>query len=255
MDPDQHIRTSGYLWPAYMSESYAEGPSTSVDSSALEPDARNKLSWSTPGSAQRNLPHLLAAHQPILSRSETRNCLELASGFLDHCSAYAGHHPGVRFWPTECDQYLVRFLHEATERSGRSNIAKPLKLDILDDVDWQRLRKDAASPFDVIIVTNLLNVTPWTVTQALFRQLAESADPILNRKNGILTVYCCLRVGGQFRSVADEKFNAELRGRSADFGIRDLDDVLALAEEAGLELQSQAALGGGTNLFLTFAYT
>ena len=161
MDPDQHIR-SGYLWPAKMNESYAEGPSTSADSSTLEPDARNKLSWSTPGpsmrrshgskpiagladtytdarcltasagSAQRNLPHLLAAHQPILSRSETRNCLELASGFLNHCSAYAGHHPGVRFWPTECDQYLVLFLLEATERSGRSNIAKPLKLDILD---------------------------------------------------------------------------------------------------------------------------
>lgn len=50
------------------------------------------------------------------------------------------------------------------------------------------------------------------------------------------------------------QFDAELRGRSADFGIRDLDDVLALAEEAGLTLQSQAALGGGTNLFLTFAY-
>ena len=118
-----------------------------------------------------------------------------------------------------------------------------------------------------------------TVTQALFRQLAEAADPILNRKHGILTMYCCLRVGGQFQSAADEKvslarassllqvarlhvdvcplttqFDAELRGRSADFGIRDLDDVLALAEEAGLELQSQAALGGGTNLFLTFAY-
>ena len=44
-----------------------------------------------------------------------------------------------------------------------------------------------------------------TVTQALFRQLAESADPILNRKHGILTIYCCLRVGGQFQSVADEE--------------------------------------------------
>jgi hypothetical protein len=92
------------------------------------------------------------------------------------------------------------------------------------------------------------------VTKALFRQVGRSDRPILNRQHGRLAIYCCLKVGDEFQSEADAKFDATLRARKSEYGIRNLDDVVALAEAQGMELLSREAPGGGTNLFLQFTF-
>lgn len=56
-----------------------------------------------------------------------------------------------------------------------------------------------------------------------------------------------------FRPYASQ-FDAELRSRKPEFGIRNLDDVKDLANRNGMELVSQEAPGGGTNLFLIFRF-
>lgn len=70
-----------------------------------------------------------------------------------------------------------------------------------------------------------------------------------------MALYCCLKVGGEFQSEADKKFDATLKARNPEFGIRNLDDVVALAEAQGLKLVGSEALGGGTNLFIVFAFS
>jgi hypothetical protein len=45
-----------------------------------------------------------------------------------------------------------------------------------------------------------------------------------------------------------------LRSRTPEFGLRDLDDIVNLAEAQGMHLSSKEALGGGTNLFLQFQF-
>lgn len=111
-----------------------------------------------------------------------------------------------------------------------------------------------------------------SVTEALFEQIGHLERPVLNRRTGKLAIYCCLKQGGRFMSEADEKvtsrkmtgyisvepispqFDAELRSRKPEFGIRDLDDVVSLAKRNGLTLVNQEAPGGGTNLFLLFKF-
>jgi hypothetical protein len=132
------------------------------------------------GSVEKNTPHLTKAHDPLLSESSTNAVLEIASGFLDHCSSYARQHSEVQFWPTECNDYLVGQLESARQASGLPNIQPAQLLDVLNgrqsgacqrqtltllsaDDHWESLRNLKAAPFDVVTVTNLLNVSPWSV--------------------------------------------------------------------------------------------
>ncbi|CAD6566235.1 MAG: hypothetical protein CYPHOPRED_000529 [Cyphobasidiales sp. Tagirdzhanova-0007] len=224
----------------------------SSSGSVIGPDHKNKLSWSTPGSVEKNLPHLVQAHTSILSLPEIRTVLEVASGFGDHLLAYAEVAPKVEFWPTECNHYLVSKLQERFSKTSKRNVKSPRELDVLEDAHWEGLRRDVSSPFDFISVTNLLNVTPWQVTQKLFQQIGRLDRPILNKEHGILAVYCCLKQGGEFLSEKDKKFDANLRSRDPEFGIRNLDDIVTLATAHNLHLATAETPGGGTNLFLLF---
>lgn len=236
---------------------------------------------------EKNTPHLVKAHSALCASPSCTKVLEIASGFLDHSIAYARQHPDVQFWPTECNVYLVSKLEEARLRAHLKNIQPATKLDALAgmygffdrlkridqlpaETDWKALRGIAAAPFDLVTVTNLLNVSPWQVggpcrrvvltftnrrvTEALFEQIGRREGSILHREHGRLALYCCLKVEGRFQSEADEKFDAVLRARKSEFGIRNLDDITRLAEAQGLQLLSKDAPGGGTNLFLVFGF-
>ena len=92
------------------------------------------------------------------------------------------------------------------------------------DDDWQGVLQKASTPFDVVSVTNLFNVSPWygpgllrrparpltqitfrKVTEALFAHITKADHPVLDPKSGTLAMYCCLKRKGQFQSEADEK--------------------------------------------------
>lgn len=51
------------------------------------------------------------------------------------------------------------------------------------------------------------------------------------------------------------KFDNALKARTPEFGLRDLDDIVKLAQKQGMQLVSEEALGGGTNLFVQFEFT
>jgi hypothetical protein len=55
----------------------------------------------------------------------------------------------------------------------------------------------------------------------------------------MLVIYGPFRIGGQHTAPSNEAFDASLRERDARFGVRDLEALLALAEESGLRLQER----------------
>ncbi|KAK9894334.1 hypothetical protein P389DRAFT_94978 [Cystobasidium minutum MCA 4210] len=220
----------------------------------MQPNPKNQLSWSTAGSVEKNLPVLTGAHSKVINTHKPASVLELASGFGDHVLAYAREHPTVTFRATECDEYLVSKLSEKINEASLPNVLQPTKLDVLNKQDWARLSETNRQPFDMITVTNLVNVAPWAVTEALFETIGTSPGQVLERSKGVLCLYAALKKGGAFQSEADAKFDATLRARTPEFGLRDFDDIVAMAEAQGLKLISEEALGGGTNLFLQFQF-
>lgn len=74
---------------------------------------------------------------------------------------------------------------------------------------------------------------------------------IRSRRKGTLDRLLSLQ---KFTDNRFAQFDATLRARTPEFGLRNLDDIVALAEAQGLKLISEEALGGGTNLFLQFQF-
>ncbi len=60
--------------------------------------------------------------------------------------------------------------------------------------------------------------------------------------NGLVYLYGPYRIGGRHTSPSNEAFDASLRERDPDWGVRDRDEVLAVAHRHGFALLEQVAM-------------
>ena len=166
-----------------------------------KPSLQPRNNWSTAGSVEANLEPIRQALGPLLGLSTTRRVLELASGFGQHVCSWAAEHPRVSFRPTEYERQLTEQVDALVEAEELDNVAECRKLDMASEKDWDRARSEGASN-DVVIAINTINVTPWTVTKSLFSNVAKVLSP---EPHATLVLYAALKIGGLFRSPADDK--------------------------------------------------
>ena len=83
--------------------------------------------------------------------------------------------------------------------------------------------------FDLITCINMIHISPWSATLGLM----DCAGKCL-RKDGMLVCYGPFKVGGT-ASESNLRFDQSLRTRDPSWGVRNLEDVCAVAEENGLE--------------------
>ena len=92
----------------------------------------------------------------------------------------------------------------------------------------------------------MIHIAPWSATAALIAGAAR----VLNA-TGALCLYGPFHRGGTPTSASNAAFDADLRTRDARWGVRDLDDVSALAATAGLKLDEVVAMPAN-NLMVRF---
>ena len=68
---------------------------------------------------------------------------------------------------------------------------------------------------------------------------------------GVLFLYGPYKEGGVHTAPSNEAFDASLRARNPEWGVRDLDDVKALAARHGLEFVERVAMPAN-NLSVVF---
>ena len=102
------------------------------------------------------------------------------------------------------------------------NLSAPLDIDVTAPV-WP------VYGADVIICINMLHVSPWSAAEGLVR----GASRILSSGGG-LYLYGPFRRGGGYTAPSNAAFDRALRTQNPDWGVRDLDDVVRLAEERSL---------------------
>jgi hypothetical protein len=93
----------------------------------------------------------------------------------------------------------------------------------------------------------VLHIAPWRVAQ----NLIAGAGRLL-RDGGQLFVYGPFMRDGQHTAPSNAAFDASLRAENPDWGVRDLADLNALAQEAGLTAAEIAPMPAN-NLVLVFA--
>lgn len=190
--------------------------------------------------AERNGPPILAALQRLLP--PTGLLLEIASGSGQHAAFCSAGLPGWQWQPSEADAAALPSISAWCE--GLARVRPPLLLDVLA-ADW----RDVPATVDAIYCANLIHAAPWACTAALMRGAARHLAPA-----GQLITYGPYLVEGVPTAPSNLAFDADLKARHPDWGLRRLDDVARCAAEAGLALHETLAMPAN-NMLLVWVRT
>ena len=97
-----------------------------------------------------------------------------------------------------------------------------------------------------IFCANVIHIAPWRVAEGLFAGAARHL-----RADGRLFLYGPFKRGGKHTALSNAVFDTSLRERDAEWGVRDIADVEALAEQVGLKLGGSFEMPAN-NLILMF---
>jgi SAM-dependent methyltransferase len=151
--------------------------------------------------------------------------LEIASGTGQHAAHFARALPSLDWQPTDPDAGLLEAIAARVDAAGLPNLRKPLPLDVHAPT-WPVASADA------IVCINMIHIAPPSATEALL----AGAERVLCG-DGPLVLYGPFRRGGEHTAPSNAAFDADLRRRNAEWGVRDLETVAALAERHGLTLE------------------
>lgn len=163
--------------------------------------------------------------------------LEIGAGTGQHAVHFARHLPWLAWQPTDRRESLAG-LAARVAAEGPPNLAPPVEQDVLDE-PWPAFEVDAA------FTANTLHIMSWRGVEALFAGL----EPLLPA-GGVLAVYGPFHYGGRATSDSNAAFDAMLRERDPDSGVRDFEAVDALARAAGLALQADHAMPANNRLLV-----
>jgi hypothetical protein len=173
----------------------------------------------TAPSAARNRDPILGVLRRVLPTSGL--VLEVASGTGEHVVHFAAALPGLTFQPTDGDADARASIDAWVADTRLANVLPALVLDA-SAASWPIAHADA------VVCINMIHISPWASTMGLVR----GASTVLPR-GGLLYLYGPYRRGGLHTSEGNASFDADLRGRNPEWGVRDLEAVVEAARQHG----------------------
>jgi len=146
--------------------------------------------------------------------------LEVASGSGEHVVHFARALPSLTFQPSDPSPDALASITGWMAEGGARNILPPLRIDAAAP-DWPACKPDA------ILCINMIHIAPWAAAQGLIRHAGRLLPP-----GAPLVFYGPFRRADRALEPSNAAFDASLRERNPAWGLRDLDEVAALAAEA-----------------------
>ncbi len=190
--------------------------------------------------AERNRAPILAELRRLLPARGM--ALEIASGSGQHAAHFAAALPGWTWQPSDGDARSLASIAAWCE--GLANVRPPLALDVLAP-DWPGL----PATVDAIFCANMIHISPWATTPALMQGAVRHLSAA-----GVLVLYGPYVVEGEPTAASNLAFDADLRARNPDWGLRRLADVAQQAAASGLYLRERVSMPAN-NALLVFART
>ncbi|WP_299585127.1 DUF938 domain-containing protein [uncultured Microbulbifer sp.] len=166
----------------------------------------------------RNRDPILSHLRRLLANS--RQVLEVGSGTGQHAVYFAPRLPHL-IWQTSERAEILPGVRAWLDSEPAPNLRQPLTLDV--DAEWPELS------FDSVFTANTLHIMSRESVQLFFRKLARILQPA-----GLLVVYGPFKIGGGFIGPTNADFDAQLKARNPNSGLRDLEWLDQLAAEAGM---------------------
>jgi SAM-dependent methyltransferase len=174
-------------------------------------------------SAERNREPILAVLERVLPATGT--VLEIASGTGQHAIHFAAALPHLVWQPSDLDDEARASIAAWTAHSGLANVRPPLALDVRD-ASWG-IESAAA-----IVCINMIHISPWASALALIGGAGRLLGP-----GGVLFLYGPYRRGGVHTAPTNAAFDEQLQRRNPAWGVRNMEDVMALADAAGFDAE------------------
>ncbi len=147
--------------------------------------------------------------------------LEISSGTGEHATFFAANLPSLTWQPSDPDPASRASVAGWTAAMAVPNVLPPLDIDV-------RVPLWPVGTADAVVCINMIHIAPWAATPALF-----AGSRRVLRPGCVLYLYGPFRRGGQHTAPSNEAFDASLRARNPEWGVRNLEDVARVAGEHG----------------------
>lgn len=168
-------------------------------------------------SAERNCRPILDVLRQVLPNAGL--VLEVASGSGQHAAFLAPHFPALEWQPSDPDAAARASIAAWTE--ANDNVRPPLDLDAARP-DWPLVQADA------VVCINMIHIAPWAAALGLLAGAARALPA-----DGVLYLYGPYCREGQPTVPSNAAFDADLRARNPEWGLRDLGEMATAAAVAG----------------------
>jgi hypothetical protein len=169
----------------------------------------------------------------------TGTILEIASGSGEHIVHFAAALPAIHWQPSDPDPAALASIAAHSGEFALPNIADPMLIDAAT-TDW------STSSADAILCCNMVHIAPWSAAEGLFAggsRLLRSGAPLL--------LYGPFIEHDVATAESNLAFDASLRDRNPEWGLRDTAALDAIARTCGLSLTRRIAMPAN-NLLLVW---
>jgi SAM-dependent methyltransferase len=163
--------------------------------------------------------------------------LEIASGTGQHAVYFGRALPHLTWQTSELMQNHAG-IQAWLDESLLPNVLPPVAIDI-NDPDWP------IESVDAVFNANTVHIVAWPEVEAMFAGIARVLG-----EGGILCLYGPFNYGGKFTSESNARFDAWLKSRDPNSGVRDFEALNRLAESQGLLLHKDVAMPANNRILV-----
>jgi SAM-dependent methyltransferase len=164
--------------------------------------------------------------------------LEVASGTGEHAMFFAERFPRLEWQPSDLDAAALQSIRSWRAEAALPNLREPLIIDAASH-DWPIARADA------VLNINMVHISPWASSLGLL----EGASRLL-RVGGPLILYGPWLSNRIETAPSNLAFDADLKRRDPEWGLRNVEIFAAEAQARGLELVDQRAMPANNRMLL-----
>jgi hypothetical protein len=187
---------------------------------------------------QRNQEFILEVLLKILPPKGT--VLEVSSGTGEHAVFFAPRLYPRKWIPSDPNPLARASIAAWREHCPTDNLYPPITLDAcnsvweieqdeplesLQDIDLKR------DPIVAIVNINMIHIAPWSACLGLMAGAGRILPP-----GGILYLYGPFKQSGRHTAPSNAAFDESLQAQNPEWGVRDLDDVVVVAQKQHLSL-------------------
>ncbi len=186
-------------------------------------------------SCEKNKTPILAVLKEIFA--ERKRVLEIASDTGQHAVYFGRELPHLIWQTSELAQHHAS-IQAWLDEAQLPNVLAPLSADV-NDARWP------VEPADAIFNANTVHIISWPEVELLFAHIERIIVP-----GGCVCFYGPYNYGGHFTSESNARFDAWLKSRNPNSGVRDFEAVNRLAESHGLELLRDIAMPSNNRILV-----